>query len=109
LQVGNALIDLQQAKAAYQAAAETRRFQAQALDVEQARFDEGVDTALQLIHYERDLAQAESSEVSALGVYAKAKAALERAVRLTLKNNNVNLDEAYEGRLSNSTSASPIH
>jgi hypothetical protein len=27
----------------------------------------------------------------------------------TLKNNDVNLDEAFEGRLSNSTSASPIH
>jgi hypothetical protein len=55
------------------------------LDVEQARFNEGVYTALTLIDYERDLAQAQSSEVSALGVYAKAKAALERAVGLTLK------------------------
>jgi outer membrane protein len=100
LQVGNAQIAVQQAKAAYAAAAETRKLQEQALEVEQARYDEGIDTAYDLIQFQRNLAQAESAEVAALGVYAKANAALERAVGLTLTNHDVSIGEAYEGRLS---------
>jgi outer membrane protein len=100
LQVGNAQIAVLQAKSSYEAAEQAREFQAQALEVEQARFEEGVDTAYILIQYQRDLAQAQSGEVAALGIYAKAKAALERAAGLTLKNNNVSIGEAYQGKLS---------
>jgi outer membrane protein len=109
LQVGNAQIAVEQAKSSYEAALEARKFQAQALDVEQARFDEGVDIAYVLIQYERDLAQAQSAEVAALGIYAKAKAALERAVGLTLKNYNVSIGEAYDGKLSRPASTLPDH
>jgi hypothetical protein len=75
--------------------------------VEQARHDEGVDTAYDRIQYERNLAQAESAEVSALGVYAKSKSALERAVDLTLKNNIVSIEEAYDGKVSRPPSTLP--
>jgi outer membrane protein len=107
LQVGNAEIAVRQARSAYEAAVEARVLQQQALDVEQARYDEGVDTAYDLIQYERNLAQAESAEVSALGVYAKSKSALERAVGLTLKNNNVSIEEAYDGKVSHPPSTLP--
>lgn len=107
LQVGNAQIAVRQARNSYEAAVEARKLQQQALDVEQARYDEGVDTAYDLIQYERNLAQAESAEVSALGVYAKSKSALERAVGLTLKNNNVSIDEAYDGKVSRPPSTLP--
>jgi outer membrane protein len=107
LQVGNAEIAVRQARNSYEAAVETRILQRQALNVEQARYDEGVDTAYDLIQYERNLAQAASAEVTALGVYAKAKSALERAVGLTLKNNNVNIDEAYDGKVSRARSTLP--
>jgi outer membrane protein TolC len=85
----------------------TCRAAAHALDVEQARYDEGVDTAYDLIQYDRNLAQAESAEVTALGVYGKSKSALERAVGLTLKNNNVDIGEAYEGKVSRPPSTFP--
>jgi outer membrane protein len=107
LQVGNAEIAVRQARNSYEAAVEARILQQQALDVEQARYDEGVDTAFDLIQYERNLAQAESAEVSALGVYAKSKSALERAVGLTLKNNNVSVEEAYDGKVSRPPSTLP--
>jgi len=107
LQVGNAWIAVQQAKTAYQAAVEARKLQEQALNVEQARFDAGVDTAYVLIQYQRDLAQGRSAELTALGVYAKAKTALERAVGLTLQNNGVSIEEAYQGQLSRSPSKPP--
>lgn len=107
LQVGNAQIAVQQAIAGYQSASEARKLQEQAVDVEQARFDEGVDTAYDLIQFQRDLSQAKSSEVAALGVYAKAKAALERAVGLTLINNQVNIDQAYQGQVDRAPSPAP--
>jgi outer membrane protein len=107
LQVGNAQIALQQAGSAYEAAVEARNLQAQALEVEQARFDEGVDTAYDLIQYQRDLAQAESAEVSALGVYAKAKAAVQRAAGLTLRDYNVSIGDAYDGKLPQASTEPP--
>jgi outer membrane protein TolC len=100
LQVGNAQIAVQQARIAYEAAVEARKLQEEALQVEQARYEESVDTAYDLIQFVRNLAQAQSAEVTALGTYAKAKSALERAVGLTLRNNNVSLEEAYAGQLS---------
>jgi hypothetical protein len=75
--------------------------------VEQARFEEGVDTAYVLIQYQRDFAQAESAEVEALGIYAKAKAALSRAVGLTLVDNNISMDDAYAGQVSQPPSKVP--
>jgi outer membrane protein TolC len=98
LQVGNAYIALQQAKASYSAALEARKLQEQALDVERAKFQAGVATAYDLIQYDANLAQARSSEVTALGVYAKAKAALQRAVGSILADYNVNVENAYNGR-----------
>lgn len=98
LQVGNAYIALQQAKTSYSAALESRKLQEQALDVERAKFQAGVATAYELIQYQADLAQARSSEVTALGVYAKAKAALQRAVGSILVDHNVSVENAYRGQ-----------
>jgi outer membrane protein TolC len=96
LQVGNAYIALQQAKASYSAALQAQKLQEQALDVETAKFQAGVATAYELIQYQANLAQAKSSEVTALGVYAKAKAALQRAVGSVLAAYNVNIENAYQ-------------
>jgi hypothetical protein len=56
-------------------------------------------TAYEFIQYQRSLAEAKSAEVTALGVYAKAKAALQRAVGSTLVDNNVIVDDAYVNRM----------
>jgi outer membrane protein len=100
LQVGNAYIAVQQAKASYSAALQARKLQQQALDVEKAKFEAGIATAYELIQYQANLAQAKSSEVTALGVYAKAKAALQRAVGSILVDYNVNVEKAYQGHAS---------
>jgi outer membrane protein len=97
LQVGNAYIAMQQAKASYSAAVQARKLQEQALDVERAKFESGVATAYELIQYQTNLAQAKSSEVTALGVYAKAKAALQRAVGSILADYNVSIEKAHDG------------
>jgi outer membrane protein TolC len=100
LQVGNAYIAVQQAKASYSAALQARKLQEQALDVERAKFQAGVATAYELIQYQANLAQSKSSEVTALGVYAKAKAALQRAVGSILRDHNINVEKAYHGHAS---------
>ena len=93
---------------AYDAAVETRQLQEEALDAEQQRFGVGASTTFFVIQYQRDLAQARSTEVAAQGTYAKARAALERATGLTLENNNVVMDEAYRGQVSRPPSALPV-
>jgi outer membrane protein TolC len=98
LQVGNAFIAVQQAQESYKAAVEARTLQVQALDVERAKFEAGVATAYEFLQYQSSLAEAKSAEVTALGVYAKAKTALQRAVGSTLADNNVTVDDAYSNR-----------
>jgi outer membrane protein len=98
LQVGNAFIALQQARESYKAAVEARTLQEQALEVERAKFEAGVATAYEFLQYQSSLAQAKSAAVTALGVYAKAKTALQRAVGSTLVENNVILDNAQANR-----------
>jgi outer membrane protein len=98
LQVGNAYIAVHQAKASYSAALQARKLQEQTLDVERAKFEAGVATAYEVIQYQANLAQAKSAEVTALGVYAKAKAALQRAVGSILMDHNVNVERAYHGQ-----------
>jgi outer membrane protein len=97
VEVQNALVTLRRARASYDAAVETRQLQQEALEAEQQRFSVGQSTSFFVIQYERDLAQARSTEVIAMGDYAKAKAALDRALGTTLTSNNISLSEARAG------------
>jgi outer membrane protein len=107
LEVENALLNLQRALASYRAATETRELQEEALDAEQQRYQVGASTTYLVIQYQRDLAQAKSTEVVALGNYAKAKAALDRATGQTMETYHVAIDEAYKGIITRTPSALP--
>jgi outer membrane protein len=107
LEVGNAWIALERARVSYEAAAETRKLQEKALAIEKEKFDVGASITYNLIQHERDLAQARSAAVTAQGVYAKAKAALDRAVGSTLLNNHIVLEEAYQGKVTRAPSSTP--
>ncbi len=107
LEVQNALVALQRSRASYEAAVETRQLQEDALAAEQERYTVGASTSFFVIQYERDLAQARSTEVASKGIYAKSKATLDRALGLTLVNNDVQLDEALKGQVSRPPSALP--
>ena len=107
LEVENALVALQRARASYDAAVETRQLQEEALAAEQERYAVGASTSFFVIQYERDLAQARSSEVIAEGNYAKSKAALDRATGATLDVNGVQIDQAYQGQVSRPPSPLP--
>ena len=100
LEVADAYVAMQQARAAYEAAIQSRILQQQSVKVEQETFDVGLATNYLVIQYQTYLAQARSTEVAAKGAYAKAKIALDRATAGTLDVNEVSIQEAQGGRVS---------
>jgi outer membrane protein TolC len=100
LEVSNAYVALRQARAAYEAAVQSRILQEQSVVVERQTYDVGLATNLMMIQYETMLAQAQSTEVAAKGAYAKAKIALERATASTLDVYRVSIQEAAKGLVS---------
>ncbi|MCC6859848.1 MAG: TolC family protein [Bryobacterales bacterium] len=107
VEVQNALIGLQQARASYQAAMKRRVLQEQTLDAEQKKLALGASTIYQVILVQRDLTQAQSAEVAALASYSKARVEMDRALGLTLNNHSISLEEAYNGRVSRPPSPIP--
>jgi outer membrane protein len=108
VEVQNALIGLQQARASYQAAQKARILEEQTLDAEQKKFALGASTIYNVILVQRDLAQAQSNEVGALSNYSKARVELERATGATLETYNISLDEAFRGKVSRPPSPLPV-
>lgn len=102
--VHNALIAVRQARAAYDAAVKARILQEQTLEAEQKKYTLGASTIFFVIQAQRDLAQAQSSEVAAASAYMKAKVQLDFATGRTLEANNISLDEALSGRVSRQSS-----
>lgn len=107
LDVTNALIAVQQARAQYEAATKTRVFQEQTLAAEEKKYALGASTIFFVIQAQRDLAQAQSQEVSALSAYSRAKVALDQATGRTLETYNIEIEEARTGRVSRGPSPLP--
>jgi outer membrane protein TolC len=105
--VTNALIAVQQARAAYNAAVKARVLQEQTLDAEQKKYALGASTNFLVIQSQRDLAEAESTEVASRSNYTKARVALDQAVGRTLETSNIQIDEAMSGKVSRPPSALP--
>ncbi|MBM3746241.1 MAG: TolC family protein [Acidobacteria bacterium] len=91
VEIENALIALEQARATLAAAESEREFQEQALAAEEEKLAVGASTTFLVIQYQRDLAQARSAEVSASAGFVKARAALDRASGLLLESHGVSL------------------
>jgi outer membrane protein len=100
VEVVNALIAVEQSRAAYEAAHEAREFQAQSLEAEREKFAVGVSTNFVVIQYQRDLVQAQSTEITALADYANARAALDRATGRLLEKYGISVVEAFQGRMT---------
>lgn len=98
--VQNALIGLQQARARHQTAVKNRVLQEQTLDAEQKKYGLGASTIFFVIQAQRDLTSAQANEVAALSAYARARNDLERATGQTLVANQIELDEAIRGQVS---------
>jgi outer membrane protein TolC len=106
LDVTNASIAVEQARATYEATRSERIAQEATLSAEQEKLDAGASTSYEVLVCQRDLAAARSAEISALASYQKAKAALERATGTILIDYHIELAEALTGTV-NRISAPP--
>jgi outer membrane protein len=97
LDVTNASIAVEQAKATYEATRSERIAQEQALAAEREKLDVGASTSFFVIQLQRDLVAAQSAEISSLASFQKAKAALERAVGTILSDYGIEMNQAIAG------------
>jgi len=97
--VQNAVIGIQQARARYDAAVKARTLQQQTLEADQKKNALGASTIYQVVQDQRDLASAASSVMQAMANYTHARVALDQALGTTLEVNGISLDEAKAGRV----------
>jgi outer membrane protein len=107
LEVEDALVALERARTAYDAAVQTRTLQEQSLEIEQEKYAVGLSTTFLIVQYQSYVAQARSTEVAARSTYAKAKTALERAIGMTLENHGISMEDAYKGKTAPATAPAP--
>jgi outer membrane protein len=107
VEVQNALITVQQARARYNSSVKARVLQEQTLDAEQKKYALGASTIYFVIQAQRDLALARSTEVAALASYGKSKVEMDRATGQTLTANHIVVDDAVKGRVAAPPSALP--
>ncbi len=102
--VKNAVIGLQQARARYETAVATRSLAQQTLDSETNRFKFGESTIAQVVQTQRDMATAQDAEVQAMANYTHAKITFDEAVGQTLDTNGISMQEAAAGRVARESS-----
>jgi len=98
--VSNQLIGLQQARIKYQAAVKNRVLEEQLLEAEQKKFALGASTTFNVVTQQRDLANAQATEVSTLAGYSQARISLDQTLGTTLKTNHVQIEEAQSGQVA---------
>ena len=97
--VKNAVIGVQQARARYETAVGTRVLAQQTLEAEQNRFKFGESTIALVVQAQRDLAADQEAEVQAMANYTHAQIAFDQAVGQTMETNGITMAEAAEGRV----------
>lgn len=102
--VQNAIIGLEQARARYDAAVKSRDLQQQTLSADQRKYQLGAGTPFQVVQDERDLASAVSAVVQAMANYTHARISLEQALGTTLEAHHVSIGEAARGQVSRTSS-----
>ena len=98
--VQNAVIGLQQARARYDASVQARVLASQTLDADQKKLNLGATTAFQVVQDQRDFANSQSSEAQAMANYSHARIQFDQALGTTLEVNNVSMAEALAGKVT---------
>ncbi len=100
--VRNAVIGLQQARARHETAVATRKLAEESLRAEQEKFKYGASgtDVTTVINAQKDLVNDQTLEAQAMANYTHAKIAFDQAVGRTLAVNHVSMDEAMSGRVA---------
>ncbi len=107
LELTNAVIGLQQARARHESAVKSRRLQEQTLEAEQKKYALGSSTIFLVIQGQRDLATAQGVEVTALANYSRARNTLDVSTGRLLEVNSVDIEEASKGVVAKAPSQIP--
>lgn len=105
--VQNAVIGMQQARARYDAAVQARVLSQATFDADERKYQLGAGTPYQVVQDQRDLSSAQSSEAQAMANYSHAKIALDEALGRTLEVNHITMTEALSGHVTAPPSALP--
>jgi outer membrane protein TolC len=106
--VQNALITVQQARAQYASAVKSRILQEQTLDAEQKKFAVGASTPFLVIQAQRDLSTAGGAEVVAEATYIQARLQLDVATGRVLDVYSIEIDEAKKGHVLRAPNVLPV-
>jgi len=98
--IANSLVALSQARSRYEASVQNRILQQQLYDAEQKKYAAGESTTYNVIQQQRDLTNAQASELAARVTWQQAKISLEQNAGLTLEVNHVSIDEAQSGKVA---------
>jgi outer membrane protein len=98
--VKTATIGVQQARARYETAVDTRKLAEQSLKDEENRFQHGVSSVTLVIQAQRDLATDQDAEVQAMANYTHARIAFDLAMGRTLDVNHISMQEAADGHVA---------
>jgi outer membrane protein TolC len=96
LEVRNALTAIDQARASIEQSQVARELAKEQADAEQTRFNLGTSTLRFVLEEQRNMAQAETTELQSLVTFNKALVDLDRSMGLTLMKNNVQVDKAIQ-------------
>jgi outer membrane protein TolC len=94
LEVRNSIIAAETNRARIETAQTARELAEQKMEAEQTKFDLGVSTLRFVLEEQRNVAQAQSNELQAMVNFTKSLVDLDRAMGVTLKRNNIELDRA---------------
>ena len=89
----NAVVALRQARSRYEAASQSRILQQKLLDAEQKKFAAGESTSYNVIQQQRDLTNAQSSELSAQVSWQSARINIDQTTGAILETNHVSLKQ----------------
>lgn len=102
--VQNAVIGLQQARARYDASVKARDLQQQTLDADKKKYTLGASTVFQVVQDQQLLATALSNETQALANFSHAQISFDQAMGATLDVNGISVDEALSGKVKRASS-----
>jgi len=93
LDVRNALTQVEMNKARIQTAKATRELAQEKMEAEQTKFNLGTSTLRFVLEEQRNVAQAESNELQSVVNFTKSLVDLDRAMGMSLRKNNIELEK----------------
>jgi outer membrane protein TolC len=100
IEVRNAQFDVQQNRASVDAAQAAVNLARQTLDAEQKKLQAGVSNPTNVLQMQSSLTTTESTLVSAMAAYEKARVELDRATGLLLEHSGILLDDAERAQVT---------